>query len=191
MAKIRDGSLVVDQLRGMVGEELVFRRRKGETIVSARPEWEEGREPSPAQQAQRARFRQGALYAQKAMADEEAKAAYQKAAKATTGTAFSVAVRDFLNLPEVEAVSLDAYTGAVGSRITVTAVDDTAVVGLHVKIEQPDGTLVEEGAAVQTGRSPEWVYTATAENAAPACKVTVTASDRPGSAATEEVEKAL
>jgi len=189
MAKIREGSLVADQLRGMVGEELVFRRRKGETLVSARPEWKEGHEPSPAQQAQRTRFRQGALYAQKALADAAAKAAYREAAKATTGTAFSVAVRDFLNLPEVEAVSLDAYTGAVGSRISVTAVDDTAVVGLHVKIEQPDGTLVEEGAAVQTGRSPEWVYTATAENAAPACKVTVTALDRPGHAATKTETK--
>lgn len=91
---------------------------------------------------------------------------------------------------------LDAYTGAVGSAITVMATDDTAVTGLHVRIEQLDGTLAEEGAAVQVGHSPAWTYMATAANPAAACKVTVpqgcyamTALDRPGHAATKTETK--
>ena len=77
----------------------------------------------------------------------------------------------------------------MGGHITVTATDDTAVMGLHVCIEQMDGTLVEEGEAVQVGHSPAWVAsrTATAANPTAACKVTVpqgcfamTATDKPG-----------
>ncbi len=184
MAKVREGSLVASQLRGMVGDELVFRRRKGETLVTARPEQDPNRQPTPAQLAQQARFRQGAVYAQKAMAVPEDKARYVAEAEGTTGTAFSMAVRDFLNLPEVDEVDLKAYTGAVGSTITVTATDDCGVTGLHVQIEQMDGSLVEAGEAVQVANSPAWVYTATTANPATACKVTVTATDRPGHAAT-------
>ena len=180
MAKVREGSLVANELRGMIGDELVFRRRKGETIVAARPVLEATHEPTAAQVAQQIRFRNGTVYAQKAMAVPEAKAAYQDAAKGSTGTAFSMAVRDFLNLPEVEEVDLSAYTGAVGDQVAVTATDDTAVTGLHVRIEQPNGTLIEEGEAVQVGHSPAWVYTVTAANPGTTCKVTVTAVDRPG-----------
>jgi len=170
MAKVREGSLVASQLSGMVGGELVFRRRKGETIVTARPQQDATRQPTPAQAAQHERFRQGAIYAQKILAVPEDKAAYEARAAGTTGTAFSMAVRDFLNLPEVEDVNLNAYTGAVGDQITVTATDDMAVTGLHVRIEQMDGTLVEEGEAAQVGHSPAWVYTATAANPDTTCK---------------------
>ena len=180
MAKVRESSLIASKLRGMVGDELVFRRRKGETIVAARPDLDPNRKPTPAQLAQQERFRQGAIYAQKMMAAPEDKAAYTAEAEGTTGTAFSVAVRDFLSLPEVADVDLSAYTGAAGSTIMVTATDDTAVMGLHVRIEQMDGTLVEEGEAVQVGHSAAWVYTTTAANPTAACKVTVTAVDRPG-----------
>ena len=180
MAKVRDGSIVAGKLRGMVGDELVFRRRKGETIVTARPEFDANREWSPAQTAQHELFRQGAIYAQKKMADPDEKAAYTAAAEGTTGTAFSAAVQDFLNLPEVEDVDLKTYTGAVGSTIEVTATDDMAVVNLHVRSEQLDGTLVEEGEVVQVAHSPAWVYTATKANPATECKVTVTAADKPG-----------
>ena len=100
------------------------------------------------------RFRQGAIYAQKVLAVPEDRAVYEAKAAGTTGTAFSMAVRDFLNLPEVEDVDLSAYTGAVGDRVAVTATDDMAVTGLHVRIEQMDGTLVEEGEAAQVGHSP-------------------------------------
>ena len=116
MAKVREGSLVAGELRGMVGDELVFRRRKGETIVTARPERDVSREPTPAQAAQQARFRQGAIYAQKALAVPEGQAAYAAAAEGTTGTAFSSAVRDFLSLPEVEDVDPSINSGQAWTR---------------------------------------------------------------------------
>ena len=189
MAKVREGSLVASQLRGMVGDELVFRRRKGETIVTARPEQDPSRQPTAAQAAQQERFRQGAIYAQKVLAIPAEKADYTEAAEGTTGTAFSMAVRDFLNVPEVEDVDLSTYTGAVGSTITVTAIDDMAVTNLHVRVERMDGTLVEEGEAVQVSNSPTWVYTATVANPAASCKVTVTAMDKPGHTGSKSATK--
>jgi len=56
-----------------------------------------------------------------------------------------------------------------------------------------DGNAIEAGQAAEApANSGRWVYTTTAAVATgTSVRLTVTASDRPGSAATEEVEKAL
>ncbi len=47
-----------------------------------------------------------------------------------TGASFNGAVRDFLNLPQVDEVNLDQYTGVIGTPMVVMAVDDMALVGV-------------------------------------------------------------
>lgn len=61
---------------------------------------------------------------------------------------------------------------------SIRATDDFEVVTVMVKIENADGSLVEEGNAINNGA--EWIYTATALNAdLSGDKITITASDHP------------
>ena len=71
---------VLEQVRGAVGD-LVF-KRYGDAVVMARKPDMEGRVATPAQQATRERFRQAAFYGKMVMADPQAKALYQEAARA-------------------------------------------------------------------------------------------------------------
>ena len=65
--------------------------------------------------------------------------------------------------------------------------------GVHVAVTTADGAAVEAGAAVETpANSGHWVYTATA--AVPTgttVRIAVTATDRPGGAATAAQAKAV
>jgi hypothetical protein len=76
---------------------------------------------------------------------------------------------------------LSGYVGKKGDAIRVQATDDFKVAAVRVRIENGDGSLVEEGAAVQQANALDWVYTATATNAdLNGDKITIRASDKPG-----------
>jgi hypothetical protein len=77
---------------------------------------------------------------------------------------------DFLHPPEIEAIDVSAYHGAVGETIGITATDDVKVETVGVVITTADGTLVEKGSAAQSDAT-RWTYTAT--KAAPAGDVKV------------------
>lgn len=88
---------------------------------------------------------------------------------------YNVAVADLLNAPDIETIDVSGYAGNPGDLIKILATDDFLVTGVSVKIENADGSLVEESAAVQTGA--EWIYTATATNSdLSGDKITVTAT---------------
>jgi hypothetical protein len=98
-----------------------------------------------------------------------------------------VAVADYFNAPQIELIDPGRYSGAVGSTITVTVTDDFAVSSVYVKIENMDGTLVEEGEAILESSGIEWVYTATVANESlSGDKITVTAYDMPGNTDQQE-----
>jgi hypothetical protein len=179
-------NIATEGLSGQVGN-FVFRRRKSDDkIFVARKPVRNEEEPSEAQKAAQRRFQRGILYGKSAIADPEKKATY--AAKATGGrSAFNVAVADYFNAPQIELIDPGRYSGAVGSTITVTVTDDFTVSSVHVKIENMDGTLVEEGEAVLESSGIEWVYTATVANESlSGDKITVTAYDMPGNTDQQE-----
>jgi hypothetical protein len=64
--------------------------------------------------------------------------------------------------------------------------DDFAVKSVHVRIINADGSLVEEGPAVNSAGSA-WIYTAAQNNESlDGDKIIITASDLPGNITTEE-----
>ncbi len=95
-----------------------------------------------------------------------------------------MAVADYLNVPDIRDVDFSAYRGAVGDGIVIHATDDFAINHVHVCIQNPDGSLVEEGNAPD-GYTFRCV--ATAKNASLAGdKIIVTAADTPGNLAAEQ-----
>jgi len=71
----------------------------------------------------------------------------------------------------------------------VRATDDFRVTQVQVSIVNADGSVVEEGNAVQQANGIDWLYTATVANESLAGdKIVVRASDKPGNITTLEQE---
>ena len=178
MARVKR-NIVTQGLSGMLGNSLVFRQRGDQTIVSAAPIRD--REPSPSQTAARTRFLQGVQYAKGQLQYPASRSAYQAVVNDRVTSAYIAAMRDFLQVPEVQAVDASGYDGSIGSQLRITAFDDFEAAAVSVRIERATGTFVEAGNAVQQTNGNEWLYTATSTNGTPAgSRIIVTAVDRPG-----------
>ena len=176
MAKITMNP-VVRFIQGKVGD-LVFKRQGDGVILTRKPVVK--RQPSAAQLAQRARFKEATLYGRLTAADPVRKQAYLARAQARQTPMFGLMIRDFMNAPVVELVDVAGFTGAMGDRIVALADDDFGVVGVMVAILDADGRVLAEGAAVEEpAGSRRWVY-GLATAVAGATAVRVRAVDRPG-----------
>jgi hypothetical protein len=94
MAKVTSNPLV-SGLSGMLGGTLVFKMLRGKTIVTSRP-----RPPkieSEQQRQNRAKFKQGAMWAKMVLLDEQKKIYYnEKAKKLGLPNAYTAAVADYM-----------------------------------------------------------------------------------------------
>lgn len=171
-------NIVTHGLSGKVGDLLVFSQRNGKTIVSKAPK-ERTSELSDKQKAHKLRFQKAVLYAKGVLNDPLKKELYEAKADNSIGmSTYNVAVADLLNAPDIEEINLSGYAGNPGDIIKITVTDDFGVVAVNLKIENSDGTIVEQGAAINNGA--EWIYTATTLNPdLTGDKITVTASDAP------------
>jgi hypothetical protein len=171
-------NIVTHGLSGKVGDILVFSQRNGKTIVSKAPKERTG-ELSEKQQAQAQKFQKAVLYAKTVLANHDKKQMYEAMSDESKGVStYNVAVADLLNAPKIEKIDLSSYTGNPGDTIKVMVTDDFQVVSVSVTIENADGSLVEEGSAVDNGG--EWIYTATSSNPdLSGDKITVKALDHP------------
>lgn len=177
-------NIVTHGLSGRV-DQLVFRQVSGQTIVTKTPR--DYGPPSDAQLSMRSRFKEAVFYAKTAIKDAATKLFYGSKAKPWQ-TAYNVAFGDFLNMPEIGEIDTLAYSGFIGSSITVPVTDDGKVVLVKVKIQKGDGTLVEEGDAVLQSNGLDWVFTATAlNNSLSGSLVTITAFDLPGHSSFKQI----
>jgi hypothetical protein len=184
MAKQKN-NVVTYGLSGKIGDLLIFRQVKGNTVVSKA--YTPSKEASEKQLEVRKRFQQATVYAKMANENDGIRELYVAAAKKEKNkTAYNVAVADFFNAPDIETIDLSDYTGNENDIIRITVSDDFAVKSVNVQIMNADGSMVEEGGAVRnTGNL--WIYTATQNNeSAEGDKIVITASDLPGNIDKEE-----
>ncbi|MCR5886437.1 hypothetical protein LRS06_01340 [Hymenobacter sp. J193] len=179
MARVKN-NIITQGLSGTIGGTLVFRQVGDRTIVSAAPR-ETDKAPTTKQLAQREQFQQAALYAKAQLADPASKAEYEAARDEDGGTAYTIAVADFMQAPDIHEIDLTYYTGKIGDTLRVRVTDDFRVQAVTVRIENGDGTLVEEGAAVPNANGLDWTFTAKKANASlVGDKITIRATDKPG-----------
>lgn len=181
-------NLLVNRASGNVGKQYVYRTKGEKTIIARMPSRKAGRVLTEKEESLREKFAAASVYAQTVMSSEALKKEYQKKANANRSVA-NVAARDYLKAPRVKDINTEDYTGAVGSVIAVRAIDDFRVERVHVKISAADGTLIEQGDAVQHAISKSvWNYTAQQNNANVAgTKILATAFDLPGNKGTLEI----
>jgi hypothetical protein len=172
-------NIVMRSTRGMVGKQIVFKRRAGKPYVAAPPEVNENRVPTANQLAAQQKFRTSSAFAKLAMQSPMLKAAYKAKAKRNQ-TAFNIAFNDAYFAPTVIGIITDGYTGASGSIILGQATDNFKVASVKVTIMDGANQVVEEGPATATQDGLNWSYAATVAVANLAgYKVKATALDTP------------
>ena len=185
MAKQKN-NIIMRSTRGMIGGQVVFKKRAGKGYVAAAPEVDENRKPTIAQQAVRERFGRSLTYAKLAIKDPSVKKAY-KAVALRNQSAFNVAFSDAQHAPEVTAVITDGYNGAVGNTIVVRATDDFKVTSVKVALRNANDEVIEEGPAV-LNTDDLWLYTTKQSNPnVSGTKIKATAFDMPENEGSLEV----
>lgn len=184
MAKSKN-NVITHGLSGKIGDLLIFRQVHGQTVVSKVAE--PPTTTSEKQAAHRKRFQQAVLYAKAAVESPETGKLYKAAAKKGKRV-FNLAVADFFNAPDIDSIDVSEYSGNAGDRILVTATDDFAVKSVSVRIVNADGSLVEDGEAVQS-TGALWIYTAAQNNEnLEGDKIVITVADLPGNLSSEELK---
>lgn len=175
MAKVSN-NIIMQGLSGSLGNQLVIRQGKGgQTIVATMPST--GRTFNAAQQAQHEAFRHAIAYAKSAKEEPT----YLTKAQGTTMSAFNAAVADWFNKPQVLEINTANWTGTAGQTIRVKAQDDTQVTKVHVQIVDANGSIYEEGDAVQAdGLWWNYITTTSVEGGTSSATVQATAHDLPG-----------
>jgi hypothetical protein len=167
---------------------LVFRHNANGSVSIGNAPRPTTKTPNDATLARRERFQQAAFYGRTIQHDPAMKAAYETAVDVNAKSAYLVAVADTLNAPNIHSVDFTAYQGRIGDLITIQATDDFAIASVHVRIQNADGSLVEEGDATAQPNGFTYRYTATAANASlTGDKITVTAFDNPGNATNDHI----
>jgi hypothetical protein len=182
MAKNKNNAV----MHGMSGKIniVVFRQRNGETIASMIPKEIQGM--SPKQETIRLTFKDAARYAKAVITDPALKLEYELRTKPGQ-TAYNLAIADFFKAPVIGEIDNTGYSGQTGSTIKVPVTDDFKVVSVKVKIENTDGTLVEEGDAILQNDGLHRTYTSTQTNSSLTGDIiTVTAFDMPGHASIKQ-----
>jgi hypothetical protein len=188
MAKVKLNP-IVEQVRGQVGQ-LVFRQSYGQQVVGRKAD-QSDHESTPGQLEARERFRQAAVYGRVAMADPATRQLYEDAAVKKGKPVFSMVMADFLNAPSIDEIDVSEYNGTPGSAIFIRSQDDFMIDAVAVTIADVNGAQLEAGPAAlePNGR---WVYHASGTvPAGTNVRISVTVTDRPGSATVRDTNKTL
>ncbi|WP_295117442.1 hypothetical protein [uncultured Chitinophaga sp.] len=170
---------------GKFDEQIVYAQRNGKTTITiAKPKKE--RKLTQKEQEVQDRFTEATLWGKWIMSTPENQEPYVMAV-GEKGNIYQAAINDFLSVPMVELVRSLNYTGVPGGQIVVLAQDDVKIDSVIVELFNPNGDLLESGAAQEYSKN-SYRYTATTENPAPnGTRVVVTVKDLPGNAITKEV----
>ena len=185
MAK-QTGNIIMRHARGMIGGQLVFKRRAGNGYIAAAPVVKKDRQPTLRQKAVQDKFKICVGYAKLAIAEPVLKMAYELKA-ARNQSAFNVAFRDAQYAPKVQSLLTYDYTGAIGSVIVARATDDFKVNSVKISIRNANDELIEEGPAAQNAQGL-WTYSVTQSNPnICGTKIKASAYDIPGNEGSLEV----
>ncbi|WP_321297503.1 lipocalin/fatty-acid binding family protein [Marinifilum fragile] len=180
-------NLITTGLSGKLGKNLVFRQRKGKTILSVAAHYSGKR--TVAQEQQKNRFKKATLYANTQKHDSELMEEYNRVAKEKgIYSGYNLAVSDYFHPPTIEKIDTRNYHGEIGDIIEIIAFDDFKVKRIELEIYSIDGNLIEKGLAYKYDENGKWHYAASVDNSEyKGNKIVVKAFDYPGNEKVKEV----
>ena len=181
MTKLKK-NLFLQGASGTLGDQLVYRRVNGATIVTTKPV---GRgEGSEAQKRHNMRFKYATVFAKNAIADDVLGSIYAAAAARMTRyrNPYTLALTDYLKAPEIGDILIES--GAAGSTMLVEAYEQPQLAKVMVDILAEDESLVTSGEATITDNGIQWAFTLT-EDIPEGGSIRVRAYDLPGNVSTK------
>ena len=174
-------------VRGMLGNQVVYKKRKNTRYVASAPEVNQNRVPGEAEQANRDRFARSNAYAKTSIKDPLVKQMYEAVAKKNQ-TANNVAFSDAYRPPVIKGILAYGYSGVAGNIITIQATDNFKVTAVKVTIYDSENILIEKGDAVDNGDKLNWMYTISqVNNHVAGTKIIVKAYDMPQNETVKEI----
>lgn len=156
MATIRN-NILVENLRGMIGNQLVFRQLRGKTVVSASPG--SPRKESEQQRDNRRRFRYATAYAKYMMQNPEMKAYYwHKARELNLPNAYTAAITDYMRKPVISKVSVSTRKKGRKMISIVATKKHFALKKVAVTVKDAQGVVLERGEAWRKETGQHWQY---------------------------------
>jgi len=179
-----DDNLMMRNLHGTIGGQVVCKVRNGKSIMTNVPKRRK-KGPVGGQEGVRDIFSEASAWGKHVMSDPELKDFYKSRAQIGMN-AYTTALRDSLNAPLVSVIDTSGYSGHPGEIILVTADEDLMVVKVNVVIADSYGVILEEGICTSDD-SINWHYTAKTLIDPVGYTITATAFDNPGNAGTLSV----
>ena len=171
-------NLLLQMVRGTLGDQLTIYERNGVIIMAAK-RGPSKKKPTQKQLEARYKMRLAAAYAKAMLRDPELKAAY--AAKAGPGqNAYNIAVRDAFNSPEIQNIRLEEE-----QTVVVSAKDDFRVANVTVHVLDAQGKSMEMGKATMGRNGVDWSYKV--QQLPPGGKIVAIAEDLPGNVTRKEM----
>lgn len=160
---IANDNILVRNIFGGIGKQVVFRQRGDKTIIAKWPTVDKNRIPTAGQSTARQAFQDAVYFAQEVRRNENLTAIYRKLARKGQSI-YHAAISDAKKAPELSKPQLKDYYGRPGDPLTITAEDNYKVARVHCSIFSAAGQLLESGEAIEEETSFNWTYTATTEN---------------------------
>jgi len=186
MSKINNNP-IMKGLSGMLGDVVVFREQRGQTVMANKPKKRE--QLTAHQQTAMLKFKRATQYAKGQVADPVSKAEYETGISGKINSAYAAALTDCLKGPQVTLIDTSDYRGNQGNLIMINAVDNFKVAGVSVEIFTGANELVEKGSAIADPANVHaWSYAATATNGQlSGSKIVVKAKDKPNNITVKEL----
>lgn len=178
----KSNAMIWFETSGSVGKELTITKKRSGSIQIGKHRRANTVDPTEKQLDVQGKFKTGTIYAKAVMGDPALFPLYQEAARKANKdqSAYNLALRDAFKAPEIKSISAAQYTGAIGSTITVRAVDDFKVASVKVSITNAAGMVIEQGDALLQANGLDWLYTATLQNdGVQGSMISVSAKDLP------------
>ena len=168
----------IQSISGRLGSDMVIRRlADGRMVICRKPDFRH-RKLSPAQELHHQKFREAAFYAREAAI---AQPLYAQRAAAKMVTAYNLALADWFHPPVVQSIQFrDDF-------IRICATDDFLVASVDVSIFDAQGSLVEQGPALQTGK--QWWEYLPQKHPSPGFRIVAAARDLAGNLTSAETTR--
>lgn len=175
----RSKNSVLKGASGRIGEFVVKEFKDGRQVLANLPR--ERKKHSPEQKKHLDHFQEAKDYAKHVKKRSALREQYERGAKGTTLNWQNLAIRDFMNPPEISEIGVDFYAGEPGEVIRIRATDDFKVVSVSVKITGANRKVIEKGEAQARGKRGLWRFFTTTKNPQPkGTEIKVTAVDFAG-----------
>ena len=155
----KDKNNIFSGFYGRYNDEIVFKQRKGKTILCCYPKGKTIRWTTN-QKEHRVKFKLASLYAGSVMKNPE-KLKFYREREHDDVNAYNLAIADYLNRPVISSIQVRKARGRDQYLVQVRATDEFLITRVEIQLFDLSGKLMERAHATQFRHTDRWIYRVT------------------------------